>query len=62
MPKAEDNRNKEDQNTSDGQKERRTNEERGDAAALGGGRRDPEGHDEGVGEGFEELHGAPRLF
>ncbi|HXS11905.1 MAG TPA: hypothetical protein VN734_04330 [Acidobacteriaceae bacterium] len=62
MPKVQDDRNKEDQNAGDGQQEPRTDEDGGDAAALGGGRSDPEGHDEGFGDGFEEFQGTADLY
>lgn len=63
MPEeVDDDGNKEDQDACDHQKERRTDEEGGDAAAFRGGRGDPKGHDEGFGDGFEELHGVPLLI
>lgn len=54
-----DNQDKERQDAGHGKEERRTDEEGRDAAALRGRRGNPEGHDEGVGEGLEEFHGAP---
>lgn len=56
-----DSRDKERQDAGDRQEKRRTDEEGGDAAALRGRRGDPEGHDEGIGDGFEEFQGAALL-
>ena len=60
VPKnVHDNRDKEGQDTGDHKEERGADEECCNPLALGGGRGDAEGHDEGFGEGLEEFHGAP---
>ena len=60
--KVRNHRDKEGQDAGNREKERRPDEECGDAAALGCRRGNAEGHDEGVGYGFKELHGVPILI
>ena len=63
MPEdVHDSRNKEDEDARNHQKECRSDEEAGQAATLGRGRGDAEGHDEGFSDGFKEFHWPPILL
>lgn len=59
---VDDHRDEEGEDAGGGEEEGRADEDGGGAAALGAGRRDAEGHDEGVGDGVKQFHGLPILI